>query len=84
VYCGFDSFEAPVCLGLEVDKGFDVFFAVASSQFWMIVSPATDVYDRLVVALSAEKIAERVRKTRYVLELIEKENVTSRGLSHIC
>jgi len=63
---------------LEVgDKRFD---DVAGGQFWLIVSPTTDVYDRLVVTSAAEKIAERVRDTRYVLELIGKENVTGRGL----
>jgi len=68
---------------LEVgNKRFDdvVFFAVVGGQFWLIVSPTTDVYDRLVVTPAAEKIAERVRETRYVLELIGKENVTGRGL----
>ena len=57
-----------------------VFFAVVDGQFWLIVSPTTDVYNRLVVMPAAERIAGRVRETRYVLELIGKENVTSRGL----
>lgn len=81
--CELNLFEAgsPACLGLEVgDKRFDdvVFFAVAGGQFWLIVSPTTDVYNRRVVTPAAEKIAERVRETRYVL--IGKENVIGRGL----
>ena len=48
------------------DRCFDdaVFSAVASGQFWLDASPATDAYDRREMTSA---MAERVRETRYLL-----------------